>query len=317
MAINYGTYASPRVDLGNAVFEAILMQGMYKATEILPLMSAPRKAGTFPKIKRGQLLTSQTYHRAADGSYPRDHFAAADDTFSCTEYGDEILIDDSQAQFYKNDFDFKFAAAQKIGLALRIAQEVRAAAAVFNPTVWTGASLYTDVATVWSNTSADVKADVDAAKEAVLKNSGAPANAIVMNMATWNDVVNNDNIVGTLVVTDRTEQAIANAIAPILGLKYVIRCDAVYNTGGVLATPTHTGQFIWSSSYAMVCRIAETSDVTEPSIGRTFMWSDDSPTDFVVEEYRDETRRGNVLRVRQTVDEKIIDVASGHLLKID
>ena len=54
-----------------------------------------------------------------------------------------------------------------------------------------------------------------------------------------------------------------------------------------------------------------------PAIGRTFLWTEDSPTNMVVESYEENQTRSTVVRVRHNVDEKRIDPYFGFLLKVD
>jgi hypothetical protein len=67
----------------------------------------------------------------------------------------------------------------------------------------------------------------------------------------------------------------------------------------------------------MVCKVATGQDFREPCIGRTFHWAGDgSGIDGTIESYRDETVRGDVIRVRHDVDEIVLYKQAGHLLKI-
>ena len=56
-------------------------------------------------------------------------------------------------------------------------------------------------------------------------------------------------------------------------------------------------------------------DFTGGGVGRSIVWGADSPGGlFVSETYRDEKRRGNMIRVRMNTDEKIIDETAGELI---
>ena len=57
-------------------------------------------------------------------------------------------------------------------------------------------------------------------------------------------------------------------------------------------------------------------DPTQPSLGRTFLWANDSPENVMVEQYRDESIRSDVFRSRQHTDELLLDKYFGHLLKV-
>ena len=57
----------------------------------------------------------------------------------------------------------------------------------------------------------------------------------------------------------------------------------------------------------MFPEISRGEDVTEPGIGRTFLWTEDSPENPIVEEYREEKKRSDVFRVRHNVDEAYLE----------
>jgi hypothetical protein len=102
-------------------------------------------------------------------------------------------------------------------------------------------------------------------------------------------------------------------LARVFDLDFVIVAGTSKNGAkeGQAATP----QQIWSSQYAMVCRVATSNDMREACIGRTFHWGQDgSSVGGTVESYRDEVVRGNVIRVRHDVDEVILYPQAGHLL---
>ena len=68
----------------------------------------------------------------------------------------------------------------------------------------------------------------------------------------------------------------------------------------------------------MVAVVAEDGkNLALPSVGRTFLWESDSPDNATVESYRDEKHRSDVFRVRQNVEEKVIDKYFAHLMKVD
>jgi hypothetical protein len=65
----------------------------------------------------------------------------------------------------------------------------------------------------------------------------------------------------------------------------------------------------------MVCRIATSNDLQDPCVGRTLHWAADGSTiGGTVESYREESKRGDVIRVRHDVDEVVLYTEMGHLL---
>lgn len=64
---------------------------------------------------------------------------------------------------------------------------------------------------------------------------------------------------------------------------------------------------IWGDQYAALVRVSVGgANLREPCFGRTFLWTEDSPSNVNVESYRSEEVRSNIYRVRQNTDERVI-----------
>ena len=106
-------------------------------------------------------------------------------------------------------------------------------------------------------------------------------------------------------------------LAISLDLRQVIVAGAAENT----ANPGQTGVAarIWDDEYALLCKVAETPNPAEPAIGRTVYWGDEGAVDgdmlaVIFEQYRDESRRGDTLRVRTDWGKKDLFLEMGYLL---
>ena len=138
------------------------------------------------------------------------------------------------------------------------------------------------------------------------------------NRQVFNNVRATDDVKDNIASSGAGESVKASKIteqqlAEVFDLDHVIVAGSAKNTA-------NTGQAaslsqIWSSEYAMVARVAETNDIREPCLGRIFHWGEDgSEIGGMIETYRDETVRGDVVRVRHDVDEVVFYVEAGHLL---
>jgi len=316
--VQYATYAVPRMDVGQAFMEYMAALGdQFIGTKVLPLINTQVKAGTFPKITRESLLRLSAMKRQANSSYARDDYSAEDSSFSCEEYGIEESVGDDTLARYANDFDAAATASQLTARRVLAAQEQRVASAVFNTSTWTGSSLYTDISTTWATiaTSTPV-ADIRSAQEAVMTLTGIKPDTLIINEINLGYLLNATEIKGRVqyaAIADRP--TIMNALGNILDIRKILVGSGVYNSAKEGQTASNSQ--IWSSSYAMVCKTPDTSSLAEPCIGRTFLWTGDSPTGYVTESYREEQTRSTIYRTRQSTDEVIIDASYGHLLKVD
>jgi hypothetical protein len=316
--------ATLRPDLA-ASFEAFDIEAEklgYVARKVFPTVDVASQAGNFGKIPLAQLLQNRDTKRAPGSGYARGNFKFDTSTYSCEEHGAEEPVDDREAKMYAEYFDAELIATQRAYNAVLKNAEQRVADAVFNTTTWTGSSLTTDVSgTPWATIASAVPlTNVEAAVQKVYDNSGLWCNAMVINKKVFRNLRNTSQVIDRVASSGAGNRNLASDITvqmlcEAFDLEYIIVAGGSKNTAaeGQSATP---GQ-IWSSTYAMICKVATGADFREPCIGRTFHWSaDGSSIDGAIETYRDETVRGDVVRVRHDVDEIVLYPQAGHLLKI-
>lgn len=312
-----GTRAIPRLELGEAALEFIQAQDEFIGTKVLPIFPTKKKASIFPAITRESITRDADTKRAPRGNYNRDSFQAKDRQYACEEHGLEGPLDDSEREMYASDFDSELTTVQIVTRRVIQAQEKRIASAVFDTTTFSGADLFTDYsAEPWDNASSDVIAQVREVREKVRKNCGMDPGSLIMSKANIDRLLANSGIKGAIQYVARlTEAEILNALADILGVKKIVVGKGIYNSAK--EGKAFKGADIWSDDYAMVAVIGEGQRLSDPSMGRTFLWTGDSPENATVEQYRDDAARSDIFRVRQHVDEIIIDPYFAHLMKVD
>lgn len=316
--------ATLRPDLASS-FEAFDLEAEkqgYIATKVMPVVDVASQAGTFGKIPLAQLLQNADTKRSPGSGYARGNFKFESAAYACEEHGKEEPIDDREAKMYAEYFDAELIASRRAHANVLRNQEQRVADLIFNTTTWTGSSLYTDVSTAWTSLSTAVPlTDVEAAVNKVYDNSGLWPNALVINKKVFRSLRNTSTVIDRIASSGAGNRNLASDVtvqmlAEAFDLDYIIVAGGSTNTAKEGQTAA-VGQ-IWSSSYAMVCRVATSSDFREPCIGRIFHWGDDGSTvDGAVETYRDEVVRSNIVRYRHDVDEIVLYAQAGHLLKID
>lgn len=313
----YDTYATPRADLGEALWEYTISPNEYIGTQALAITPVTRRAGTFSKAQRESILRTRDVKRASQAGYNRDTIDYEDDTYTCLEYGFESLLDDGDRAHFAGDFDAEADTAMNALHVVLRQQEVRVATALFNTTTWTGATLFTDYsANPWSTTTSDIMAQILAAKEKVRTLTGLMPDTLICNATNFNYLKNNDDMVGRVVYSQRADDAtMGNAIGAVLGFDRILIGGAIRNSA--IEGQAFTKAEIWSSSYVMVAVTAPAGPLTRrPCVGRTMVWTGDGAGNVQVEQYRDESRRSDVFRVRQYVAEEIIDASFAHLLQV-
>jgi hypothetical protein len=315
--------AITRTELGTTFEEFDLMMNKmnFIGSSVLRPRSVGKNAADVGKIKIEQLLQSHSTQRNPGAGYKRDSFTFDKFSYSVLEYGKEEVIDDAQLAMYGDIVDAEDVSARRAEHAVLEEYERDVAAAVFNATTFAGA-MTGAVAVPWSTAAtATPTANIATAIEAVAANSGLEANALVINRKTLRNLMNTAELVDRIKYTQTpTASQIRSAMADLFDLKYILVAGGFKNTA-------NSGQDasisrIWSDSYAMVCRVAETDDPRESCLGRTFIWPGDGPSApgdggalaVLMEEYREEKVRGSVMRARNNRDIVIMYAEAGYLL---
>lgn len=310
------TNAVRRPDLAAGLTEYRGSQGRnWMGLDILPVRRVDRKADTFHKaLLTEKALTSTVAARAVKGSYGRLNYRTTTDSWACLDMGLEDLVDDVQVADVQVQFDAEQDCANGVMVNVQRAQEIRIATLAFNATTF---SSYTgNVTTEWSTAAtATPFKDVNDAAQTLLGNVGGvlPAQVelclavsakVFLNMQNTAEIkaLRGGGAGGRRKVDDLPPMTEAE-MAAILGIDQVFRSRAKNGSSDV-----------WDDEYALLFLRHTGQDLSVPQLGRTFLWTEDSPDDYIVETYRGEDRRSTVVRVRQNVDEEILNASCAYLL---
>jgi len=312
--------ATLRPDLGGSFeeFDLAMDRQGFIATRVLPVLEVAKASGVFGKIPIEQLLKVRETKRAPGGGYSRGKFTFTSASFACEEHGAEEPVDDNESKLYAEYFDAEIVAAARARDAVLRNQEVRAAALLFNTTTWTGAALTTGVETEWDTIDTAVPVtNVEAAVRKVYDGSGLWCNALIITKVVFRNLRRCAQIVDMAksqgFMDVRPGKITAAQLAVVFDLPHIIVAGGTKDSA--LEGQSSTPALVWGVEYAMVARIAETNDIREPCVGRTFHWGEDgSQIGGLMEEYRDERVRGDIVRSRHQVDEVVLYAQAAHLL---
>ncbi len=308
-----------RPDLGASLMEFDLQADRenFIGTRVLPVFEVPEAAGAFGRIPIAELLHNADTERSPGSGYSRGTFKFEPDSYVTAEHGREEVVDKRSARMYRHYFDAELIAAMRARDVVLRNQERRVAAAVFNATTFSAQK--TSVVNEWSKASdADPIGDVEAASRAVWERCGLWPNALILNRIVFRNLRLCDQILER-VAGEGAGSAIKAQDITIAMLKAVFDLDHILVAGGAKNDATE-GQnkeiaSIWDSEYAMVCRIAQTNDIQEPCLGRTMHWGEDgSEIGTVLESYESAEVRGEVIRARFDIQNKLLHTEAAQLL---
>lgn len=296
-----------RPDLGVLVQEYMetAQELGFVGLKLMPLFETQESSATYPVIPKEVMLHLAKTGRAMRSRYNRSDWEWEEGFFSTSENGWEEPVDDRELKLYASKFDAEAVASKRASKIILRAQEKRVADLAFNATNFTANAVTNEWDDVANATPID---DVATGIESIIKASGMKPNVLTVARSTWRNLKRSAQIIDQIKYTfpgaDINAMTTAQ-MAHILDVEELIVAGAVYNAAkkGQDASVTD----LWSNEYALLTRVAnEGDDLTEPCFGRTFLWTEDSPTNEVVESYRDEGVRGDVIRVRHDTHEALI-----------
>jgi hypothetical protein len=310
------TAAVARAEISTLLEAAKDTEKFLIADLIFPIFSVDRMAGWYPrlKIKEGNLLRAQSTKRGPSGTYNEISRALTRDNYRCEDRGLEERIDDVLAAQYENFFDMEETTARLVSRPVKLDHEKVVAERAFDEGVFTtlpATAPYTEAKLA----DLDFAKDLQDAQETLTKQQ-VVANTLVMSLQLWNRVRRSVKLQRYLfgdTNLDVKKLVKPSDVGAAFMIEHVLIAQATYDASAPGKNPNL--QPIWSPDYFGLFNV-QGGDYALGGVGRTISWDADCPNGmFATETYRDEKRRGDMVRVRCNVDEKVVDEAAGVLVK--
>lgn len=308
--------ATLRPDLADSLQEFDLQANMmgFIGLKLFPVLEVAKPSGTFGRVKISALLQERETARAPGAPYSEgDPSRFEEDSYACYDHGTVEPVDDDESAIY-NEFihDPDLMAATRARHIVMSAHERRVIAkclAVSGTDAVSGG--------VWTNPqNAKPIDDVRAAQLAIYDRCGQVSNTLVVPWRTFQFLRDCDQIIDRVKSSGIDVQRGSvniNMVAQALGVDELIVPGSVRNSAtdpkaAVIAS-------LWPVTTAMLCKVARTSDIREPCLGRTLHWgAGGSKIGTVIEEYRDENIRGKKIRARMHTAEKTMYQEAAQLI---
>lgn len=305
-----------RPDLGQLAYEYLLAasQRGFIGTRILPLFPVTEQSAQYPVIPIESLLKMPETRRGARGAYNRGDWLFEMENYSCEEHGWEEPLDDSEVRLYQRFFDAEEIATMRAMDVILRSQEKRIADKVMDDTTLND----NDVTNEWDDpANATPRDDVKDGAKTMHDNTGVWPNVLVISKTVFDNLVVceqvTNNIKYTTPILYESLAVQRRLLAQFFDLDDILIGDAVYDSADKGQTASINS--IWGTEHGLLARIATRGqDLREPCIGRTFLWQTDSPSNVLVEQYREEQIRSSIYRARQYTDEAFVFTGAGFLL---
>ena len=289
-----------RPDLGAAAHEYMEGDTMgYIGMQLMPVFRTPVAFGGYPVITKETMMKLQETARAPRSAYNRGDWVYERGQFTTSEEGWEEPIDDTERELFDLEApgEADYVATQRAVNFLMRGLENEIAGKLFNETNFTAHAVTHE----WDDaTNAVPINDVNTGKEAFRLQIGSLPDTLTIAYSTFNDLIVCDQIIDRLKYTfpmiDMNQMGSVE-LARVFNIPKVLIGGAIKDTAAKGQTASISD--IWSSEYALLSKTNASRDLREPCIGRTFLWTVDSPNMPVVEQYREEPIRSDIFRVRQ------------------
>ena len=305
----------PRQDISTLLMEAVHQEKHYIASSLLPIYGSEREVGRYPRFRigKGELLKKESQKRGATGTYNESEEQFEWDSYQTVEYGHEKRVDDTVRKQMRDFFDSDMVTAKFCMNKVMLDYEVEAATAIMDPTVFTAAAAGTAYTEANLNTM-DFPADLNATIEALTLNGEEP-NTIVLSLSLYNRLKRSKllqtYLYGHLNTTQGGSNITPTLVAEAFGVPNIVIAKKSFDNaikGKTNVVP------VWGNSYIWVGEV-QGGDFMNGGAGRTIIWDADSEGGlFTTDQYREEKRRGDMIRVRSNRVIKIVNPNSGRLI---
>ena len=286
-------------------FDAEGAAARFIAPVAAPLVIVPDQAATYPVMNRENFKKVDDTNRGADGAYNRITGEFGTGSYACDEHGLETVLDDRRAARYRTWMSFEQAMTRVLRYRMLMAWERRVAALY----AALGLSNH-NVTTAWSDkaNAVPLSADFPAAFNALEDACGCGRNelTLIIPRADYAELLETAEVRNRMLYTYpgvQPAQLAAAQLASMLEIRAVKIARSSYDA--TVEGETESMSQVWAAGVAYVALLAApNAPMDSPSAARTIIWPGDGATEIpVVETYREEKVRGDVLRVRDDSDE--------------
>jgi hypothetical protein len=306
--------------------QAFLMQAQgaekyFIADKVFPVLNVGKRSGQYPRIKigEGSLMRKDITKRNATGTYNEVSRKHSWDDYKLVDRGLKERIDDDKAAEMEDFFDLEVTTADLVRRMMMIDREVNAAETLIDTNVFAAENAKVNYTEALIATN-DFPYDMNLAIEKLLLR-GCEVNAIVMTHKVWNYVrrtkLLQDYIFGSQDTTKRKlikRSDVGSAFSEENNREIEIIVGSAGYDSSNRAKDTPSLSHIWPTSHIWVGCL-KGGDFKAGGVGRTLSWTQSVKSGlFETETWRDEDRRGDMVRVRSYSNEKVIDETAGQLV---
>ena len=294
----------------------------YIGLKVMPPASVAKPSSNFSRLTIKSLFAAgRSLVRGPRQAYQKDEFGWTTDSYNTVEHGLEGDVDDAEIELYGDFLPVEQIQSARVLDNLLTEHEINVAAATFDTTKYTGNQTINLTGTdVFNNTTTSKPVDVIDAAKFQHHQFGLEANTLIIPAIALRYMMRSSQILDRIKYSGRDDPKNVT----IQMLQEIFEIDKVLiGKGFKNVTPPGTGapvfKRLWDPTMMMVCRTCDASEgltASKPCLGRTVMYTEqnaqipgigdgDASPAVIMEEYREERRRGGVIRGRWNYDLKV------------
>ncbi len=289
-------------------------QEWFIADQALPIVNVAKESDKFFKFYLKDAINIPARTLRGDGAEAAETtWDVTSTTYQCEEYALKDIVTDRARKNADSPIEMDIDTTKFLTQQILIDREKRVADALFNTTTFT--SYYAalsgddrwDVYTA-AGADSDPLADIETAKDSVMKNSLRPPNTIIMGYEVFKKVVHHPSILARIQYggTPADPATVTpKALAQVFNVSQVLVGKAVYNSAveGATVTPAYA----WGK-YVMTAYVESPVPRKGVTLGATFQ-----SQPFQVSKWREDKRKGDMVEVSMVQDEVIIATGAAYL----
>lgn len=298
--------ATLRPDIAGSFEEFDLEMNMagFIGSKVAPVRQTSLASGNFGRVPLKELLNRRAEKRDI-GGYQRSSMKFGDDSYTTQEYGLEEVVDEKQAAMYKSYFELEVVVGRRCYHGLLASYEQRVA------DLLTNTSLFEDDSceeTWLDHENATPIVDIEVAATAMRDRCGMYPNTLIITRKQYRNLRHCAEIIERLKYwggdDPKTKGITSRVLADMFDVQQVLIANAVRDEAAEGQDASLAS--IWNEDRAILALIQPGEDIQIPTAVRTFHWTEDSDLDGIVESYRDERERADVIRCRHQTGEKVM-----------
>jgi len=292
-------------------FDDTLGAQLFMARLMAPELAVPEVAATYPVWTRENFKKNdESSNRNEHGGYQRIDAEFSSLNYTTEEHGLEFKLDDRRMARFRTFLDFEQHATRVLRYKHLQKLEIRVRT-LFETTM---GLTNTNVATAWTTTGSAVPiSDIHTAADKITQKTGIPREQLELFIPTvdFDEMMLTDNIIDLVQNTFARNQGVRPQnlreadVAHMMGIKAVHKLASYFDSADEGQAESNSA--IWTEG-VMYLGIFSTggAGLESMSPARTFVFDADGGPDIpIMERYRDETVRSDILRIRDDTDEAI------------